>query len=55
VKTAGRATRGVHLMRLRDGDTVAAVARIAAKDLKQVGAEIETAGDVPEDGQKELL
>ncbi len=54
VKTAGRATRGVHLMRLRDGDTVAAVARIAAKDLKQVGAEIESEKS-PVDGQKELL
>ena len=55
VKTAGRATRGVHLMRLRDGDTVAAVARIAAKDLKQVGADIEAESNLPENGQKELL
>ena len=55
VKTAGRATRGVHLMRTREGDTVAAVARIAAADLKQIGAEIETESDTPEDGQKELL
>ncbi|MBT3338328.1 MAG: DNA gyrase subunit A [Anaerolineae bacterium] len=55
VKTAGRATRGVHLMRTQEGDTVAAVARIAAEDLKQVGADINEESDVPEDGQQELL
>ncbi len=55
VKTAGRATRGVHLMRVQDGDTVGAVARIAAEDLKQVGADINQEGDVPESGQQELL
>ncbi len=52
VKTAGRATRGVHLMRTKDGDSVAAVARIAAKDLQQVGAKLEEEKD---DEQKELL
>lgn len=51
IKTAGRATRGVHLMRTREGDTVAAVARIAAEDLKQVGAKIEE----KEEPQQELL
>jgi len=51
IKTAGRATRGVHLMRTREGDTVAAVARIAAEDLKQVGAKIEE----KEESQQELL
>jgi len=40
VKTAGRATRGVHLMRLQSGDSVAAVARIAARDLKRAGAQV---------------
>ena len=55
VKTAGRATRGVHLMRTKDGDTVAAVARIAAKDLKQVGAKLEDESEMPEGGQEELL
>ncbi len=55
VKTAGRATRGVHLMRTQEGDTVAAVARIAAEDLKQVGADINEESDIPEDGQQELL
>jgi DNA gyrase subunit A len=38
VRTAGRATRGVHIMRLQGDDTVAAVARTAAADLKQAGA-----------------
>ncbi len=55
VKTAGRATRGVHLMRVQEGDTVAAVARIAAEDLKQVGVNLETDTNISEDGQKELL
>jgi DNA gyrase subunit A len=42
VKIAGRATRGVILMRLRKDDYVASVARISAEDLKQVGADVET-------------
>ena len=55
VKTAGRATRGVHLMRMQDGDSVAAVARIAAEDLKQVGADLSEEEFWPENGQQELL
>ncbi|NOY99190.1 MAG: DNA gyrase subunit A [Chloroflexi bacterium] len=58
VKVAGRATRGVHLMRLQSGDSVAAVARIAAEDLKRVGAEIDTDngnGENGEEGQQALL
>jgi DNA gyrase subunit A len=38
VRTAGRATRGVKMMRLLPGDSVAAVARIASADLKKAGA-----------------
>jgi DNA gyrase subunit A len=38
IKEAGRATRGVHLIRLQSGDGLAAIARIAAADLKKVGA-----------------
>jgi DNA gyrase subunit A len=38
VREAGRATRGVKMMRLLPGDTVAAVARIASADLKKAGA-----------------
>jgi len=53
VRVAGRATRGVILMRLRDEDYVAAVARIAAEDLKQVGADVETKD--PEDMQTKML
>jgi DNA gyrase subunit A len=39
VKQAGRATMGVRVMNLKEGETVASVARIAAKDLKQVGVD----------------
>jgi len=55
VKVAGRATRGVHLMRLHDGDYVASVARLAADDLKRAGAEIDENGDEKENGQENLL
>jgi DNA gyrase subunit A len=34
----GRATRGVRIMDLQEGDTVAALARISAADLRRVGA-----------------
>ena len=40
VKQAGRATKGVHLIKPQDGDSVASVARIAAEDLKKAGAQI---------------
>jgi DNA gyrase subunit A len=39
VKEAGRATKGVHLIKPQHGDYVASVARIAAEDLKKAGAE----------------
>ncbi len=39
IKEAGRSTRGVHTIRLQTGDSVAAVARIAAADLQAAGAE----------------
>jgi DNA gyrase subunit A len=38
VSQAGRATRGVILMNVQDGDTVASLARIAEADLRRVGA-----------------
>ena len=38
IKQAGRATRGVHMIKLQAGDSVAAVARIAAADLRKAGA-----------------
>jgi DNA gyrase subunit A len=40
VKQAGRATKGVHLIKPQDGDYVASVARIAAEDLKRAGAQM---------------
>jgi len=39
VKVAGRATKGVHLIKPQPGDYVATVARIAAEDLQKAGAE----------------
>jgi DNA gyrase subunit A len=39
VKAAGRATKGVHLIKPQSGDYVASVARIAFEDLKKAGAE----------------
>lgn len=39
VKRAGRPTMGVRLINLREGETVASVARIGAKDLKVAGVE----------------
>ncbi len=44
IREAGRATRGVRVMRLQEGDAVAAVARIASADLKKAGAD--TDGEV---------
>ncbi len=42
VKEAGRATKGVHLIKPNEGDQVASIARISAEDLKKVGAQNET-------------
>jgi DNA gyrase subunit A len=41
VKQAGRATRGVRLIGLKEGDSVASLARIAESDLQLVGASLE--------------
>lgn len=38
IKLAGRATRGVRLIDLKEGDSVASMARIAEADLRMVGA-----------------
>lgn len=38
INRAGRATRGVHLIGLHEGDSVASIARISAADLRLVGA-----------------
>lgn len=37
IRRAGRATMGVRVMNLKKGDTLASVARIAAKDLEEAG------------------
>ncbi len=55
VKAAGRATRGVRLMRLGEGDYVASVARIAAEDLKRAGAQVNGNGDEKAEEQPKLL
>jgi DNA gyrase subunit A len=47
VKQAGRATKGVHLIKPQPGDSVASVARISAEDLKKAGAELDNS-EVPE-------
>jgi DNA gyrase subunit A len=49
IKTAGRPTRGVHMIRLQSGDSVAALARIAAADLQKAGAEINGDSEPTED------
>jgi DNA gyrase subunit A len=45
VKQSGRATKGVHLIKVQEGDYVASVARIAAEDLKKAGASVDENGD----------
>jgi DNA gyrase subunit A len=47
IKQAGRATRGVRLIGLKEGDSVASLARIAEADLLMVGATPETEEDAP--------
>ncbi len=54
VKQAGRATRGVHLIKPQEGDSVASVARIAVEELKKVGAQVNENGDAERE-QPELM
>lgn len=51
VKQSGRATRGVHLIKPQEGDSVASMARISAEDLKKAGASVEE-GEKVEEQQK---
>ena len=53
VKQAGRATKGVHLIKPQPGDSVASVARIAAEDLKKAGAQLN--GEEKEEPQPQLI
>ncbi len=55
VKQAGRATRGIHLMRLQPGDTVATVARIPNEDLRRAGVLMNGNGDAKPKEQPSLL
>jgi DNA gyrase subunit A len=55
VKVSGRSTRGVRLMRLREGDYVASVARIGTEDLKRVGAKVNGSGDEPKEEEQQRL
>ena len=50
IRQAGRATMGTRLIHLKDGDTVASVARLAAKDIAPV-MEGPAPKSVPENGQ----
>jgi DNA gyrase subunit A len=54
VKEAGRATKGVHLIKPNEGDSVASVARTSAEDLKKVGAQV-SENLVPEEAQPKLV
>ncbi len=54
VKQAGRATKGVHLIKPQEGDSVASVACISADDLKKVGAQV-SEGEAEEKAQPELI
>ncbi len=51
VRVAGRSTRGVHLIKAQEGDSVASIARTSAEDLKKAGAQIVE----EEDAQKKLM
>jgi DNA gyrase subunit A len=59
VKQAGRSTRGVHLIKPQEGDSVASVARIAVEDLKKAGAPINANGnsehETEPEGQPKLM
>ena len=55
VKQAGRATRGVHLIKPQEGDSVASVARIAVEELKRAGAQVNENGEAEAKEQPELL
>jgi len=52
VKQAGRATRGVRMMEVKEGDKVASLARIAVADLKRVGAATENGKEPIEPGKQ---
>ncbi len=54
VKQSGRATKGVHLIKPQEGDSVASVARTSAEDLKKAGAQASENGE-KEEAQPKLI
>ncbi len=54
VKQSGRATKGVHLIKPNEGDSVASVARTSAEDLKKVGAQLNESTE-KEEAQPKLV
>ena len=54
IKQAGRATRGVRLIGLKDGDSVASLARIAEADLRAVGAAPDEGNVAPPEAPTEI-
>lgn len=52
VKQSGRATKGVHLIKPQEGDSVASVARTSAEDMKKAGAQMEVA---EEEAQQKMI
>ena len=53
----GRATRGVRVMHLKDGDAVATMARFSAADMRRIGAENEegTENNSAEDNNEDMV
>jgi len=54
IKQAGRATRGVRLIGLKAGDSVASLARIAEADLRAVGAANDEGNEAPPEAPAEV-
>jgi DNA gyrase subunit A len=54
IKVMGRATRGIRLMEVREGDRVASIARIAAAELKKAGTDVNGETPPPPGTQFEL-
>ncbi|MBL8077497.1 MAG: DNA gyrase subunit A [Anaerolineales bacterium] len=52
VKQSGRATKGVHLIKPNEGDSVASVARTSAEDMKKAGAQMEV---TEEESQQKMI
>jgi DNA gyrase subunit A len=48
VKQSGRATKGVHLIKPQEGDSVASVARTSAEDMKKAGAQMDVTEEEPQ-------